>query len=121
MYPPIFQVCAASAAVTALIGTLPVRLFEFGEAPQDVATPYVLWQVINGSPEHYLADRPDLDSFTLQVDVYAASGESARTVVTALRDAIEPHAQITRWGGGSRDPETRNYRESFDVDWFVHR
>lgn len=121
MYPPIFATCAAAPAVTALLGASPTRIYPFGEAPQGVAYPYAAWQTVGGAPENYLGNRPDLDSYTLQVDVYADTGASARAVATTLRDAIEPHAYITRWGGESKDPETGRYRISFDVDWHVSR
>lgn len=121
MFPPIFQVAAADPGVTALLGTDPVRLYPFGEAPEGTPLPYVVWQLASGSPENYINQRPDMDSFTLQVDVYAATGASARAVGTALRDSIELRAHITRWGGESRDPETKSYRISFDVDWWVKR
>lgn len=121
MYPPIFATCAAAPAVTALLGTSPVRIYPFGEAPQAGPYPYAAWQTVGGAPENYLGDRPDLDSYTLQVDVYADTAASARAVAEALRDAIEPHAYITRWGGESKDPSTGRYRISFDVDWLTHR
>lgn len=121
MIAPIFKVCAASQAVTALIGESPVRLYPFGLQDDNVVYPYVVWQNISGSPENYLDKRPDADSYTLQVDVYADTVVSATSVATALRDAIEPHAYITRLGGQSRDPETKRYRYSFDVDWIVLR
>lgn len=121
MFPPIFQVAAADPGVTALLGNAPVRLFPFGEAPEGVTLPYAVWQLAAGSPENYLAGRPDMDGFTLQIDVYAATGSSARDVGAALRDAIELNAYIVRWGGESRDNETNRYRLSFDVDWLVHR
>lgn len=121
MIAPIFKVCAASPAVTALIGSNPVRLYPFGLQDDVVAYPYVVWQSIGGEPENYLDRRPDADSYTLQVDVYADTVTSATAVATALRDAIEPHAYINRWGGQSRDPETKRYRYSFDVDWIVLR
>lgn len=121
MIAPIFKVCAASQAVTALIGSSPVRLYPFGLQDDNVVYPYVVWQNISGSPENYLDKRPDADNYTLQVDVYADTVASAASVATALRDAIEPHAYITRWGGQSRDPETKRYRYSFDVDWIVLR
>ncbi|MNH41843.1 hypothetical protein D3C79_1034160 [compost metagenome] len=57
----------------------------------------------------------------MQVDVYATTGDSARAVRDAIRDAVELDAYITRWGDEGRDPETKNYRASFDVDWMVHR
>ncbi|MFT7337630.1 MAG: hypothetical protein ACI92B_000952 [Marinobacter maritimus] len=121
MFPPIFQVCSAAPAVTALLGTNPTRLWPFGEAPQDVALPYAVWQTINGLPENYLGERPDLDSWSIQIDVYADTATSARNAAKALRDSIEPAAYITRWGGESRDPTTKHYRYSFDVDWLVPR
>lgn len=122
MTPPIVQACLQSPAVTALLGTgTGMRLYSFGEAEQGVARPYAVWQIVNGIPENYLAGRPDLDGFTLQVDVYAATGDSARKVRDAIRDAIELEAYVTRWGAERRDPETKNYRASFDVDWMVSR
>lgn len=121
MFPPIFQVSAADPAVTNLLGAAPVRLWPFGEAPEGAALPYAVWQLVSGSPENYLAGRPDMDGFTLQIDVYAATGASARSVGEALRDAIELRANITRWGGESKDKETGRYRLSFDVDWLTPR
>lgn len=121
MIAPIFSVCSANAAVTALLGTNPVRLFPFGEAPQNVAKPYAVWQVINGSPENYLNQHPDLEGYRLQVDVYAATGTSANAVKSALEAAIENFAHVVSYNGDGRDPATQNYRSSFDVLWLVNR
>lgn len=121
MTPPLFSVCAASSAVTALLGSSPVRLWPFGEAVQGAAKPYAVWQVIGGAPENYINQVPDADRFLVQVDVYAETGASARSVAEALRNAIEPHAHITAWRGESREQDTRLYRFSFDVSWIVQR
>lgn len=121
MTPPIFKVCAASAGVTALLGSGPVRLYMFGEAPQGVALPYAVWQLVGGEPENYLGQRPDMDAYTVQVDVYAGTGSSAREVAEALRDALEGHCHITRWGAEQRSPDTQHYRKSFDLDYWVSR
>ncbi|MBF8706123.1 DUF3168 domain-containing protein [Pseudomonas putida] len=122
MTPPIYQLCSQAAAVTALLGTgADLRLYSFGEAPEGVTKPYAVWQLVNGEPENYLAGRPDADGVTLQIDVYGTTGTSVRQVRDAMRDAIELQAYITRWGGEGRDPTTKNYRTSFDVDWIVHR
>lgn len=121
MTPPIFQVCAADPAVTALLGTDPVRLFPFGNAPQGVQLPYCVWQTITGVPENYMDCPPDMDRHALQVDVYAATGAQARQVVQALRAAIEPHAHIVSLNGESTEPSTGHRRSGFDVDWFVTR
>jgi hypothetical protein len=121
MYPPIFATISTSSAVKSLIGSSPVRFYPFGEAPQGLTLPYAVWQTIGGFPENYLGDLPDVDSYAIQVDVYALTADAARAVAAALRNAIEPHAHIVRWGGESRDPDTKNYRYSFDVDWYVQR
>ena len=121
MFPPIFSVCSADPAVTALLGTSPTRLYLFGEAGQGTALPYATWQGIGGSPENYINNLPDIDSYALQVDVWASTASSARAVAQALRNAIEPNAHITSWRGESRDTETKLYRYSFDLTWWVNR
>ena len=121
MIAPIFPVCAANAAVTALIGTSPVRLYPFGEHDDSVVYPYVVWQNIDGSPPIYLDTVPDFDEYKLQVDIYGNTASEAAAVALALRNVIQTHAYITRWGSQGRDPETKSYRYSFDVDWIVKR
>ena len=121
MIPPVFPTCRASGAVTALLGTSPMRLYEFGLAPQGVTYPYAVWQIVAGAPENYIGDVPDIDSVTVQVDAYAKTAGTARAVAIALRDAIEPVAHVVAWRGESRDPETHNFRVSFDVDWYIER
>lgn len=121
MYPPIFTICAADSGVQSVLGASPTRLYPFGEAPEGVALPYAVWQTIGGYPENYIGDNPDLDTFSVQVDVYAETCTSARSGAEALRNALQGHAHITAWRGESRDAETRNYRYSFDVDFLIER
>lgn len=121
MIAPIFAVCSASPAVNNLIGGDILRLYPFGVQDDNVTYPYAVWQNISGEPENYLAQRPDADFYTLQVDAYADSPDEVIAVAAALRDAIEPHAFITRWGNQEIDSETKRYRYSFDVDWIVRR
>lgn len=118
---PIFAVTSSDAGARALLGVTPHRLYPFGEAPEGVAKPYAVWQLISGSPENYLAGRPDIDGFTLQVDVYASTATSARVVTDAIVHAIELKANIVSWGGEKKDTATNLYRSSFDVDWLVPR
>lgn len=125
MYPPIFLVCSAVPAVTAVLGVAPVRLWPFDSAPAQgddfYALPYAVWQTVGGSPENYIDTTPDIDSHTLQVDVYDLDASSARAAAEALRNAIEPHAHIVSWRGESFERDTQLYRYSFDVDWWVPR
>jgi hypothetical protein len=119
MVAPIFKVCSADPAVTALIGTGPTRLYPHGEAPQGVAKPYVVWQVISGAPLNYLNGIPDTDDYNLQVDVYAETASSADAVFYAIRGAIARQAYVTGFNLDTIDPATKNYRKGFDVAWLV--
>ncbi len=120
-YPPIFQVASADAAVTALLGASPTRLYLFGLAPDNPVGTYCVWQVINGSPESYLAGRPDAEAYGLQIDVYAPTASAARAAGHAIEYAVELSAIVTSYNGESRDTETGLYRYSFSVDWIVRR
>lgn len=124
MNAPIYAVSKLSQEVLALLGDPEPRLYPWGwndDGKFPVVYPYAVFQVVNGSPENYLAGRPDVDGVTLQVDVYAKTAASARAVRTAIRDAIELECYITSWRGESRDPETKSYRVGFDCDWIVQR
>jgi hypothetical protein len=66
-------------------------------------------------------ERPNADAFTVQVDIYSGSADSARTVAAAVRDAIEGVSYITNWLGESVDPDTGNFRFSMQTDWLVNR
>lgn len=120
LFPPLYNTLN-TPAVRALLGD-PLRVFSFGDAGDGpVALPYVLWQTVGGEPENYLGDRPKVDRFSIQLDVYAESGKQARQVAEALLSELEPVAYVLGWNGESRDPATKSYRFSFDVDWINHR
>lgn len=123
MYPPIFPPVKASSACRALLqgGTGEMRFYQSGLAPQNVQKPYAVWSRVFGQPYNHMNEVPNTDTFTLQIDIYADSAESARNVAVAIRDAIEPVAYITNWLGESRDPDTKNYAFKFQVDWIVER
>jgi hypothetical protein len=121
MIPPIFDLCLASPAVIALLGSNPLRLFSFGLAEDGVAKPYATWQTISGSPENYLGDLPDADSWVVQVDIWALNANQTLDIARAMRDALEPDAYITGWGNQSFEPETMLYRYNFTVDFIVNR
>ena len=120
MVPPLYPILSVNAAVVALLGA-PIRCYPFGSAPQGVQDPYVVWQVIGGSPENYLQDRPDADSYDVQLDVYGRDESDVLAVARTIRDAVETRAHISRWGGHSQDPSTKRWRINFDVAFVVER
>ena len=121
MYPPIFTVCYGDSGVQGYLGSDPMRLYPFGEAEENEIKPYAVWQNVGGLPENYISQAPDIDSYSLQVDVYASSATEARDAAQAIRDAIEPHCHVTSWIGDGRENNTFDYRFTFLVDWFVNR
>lgn len=120
MFPPFFDTVKGSTAVKAAFGNSP-RIFPHGMADQNTVAPYCTFQIITGSPENFLHDRPDVDAFTLQVDVYAKTAQAASDGAKAIRDAVEGVAYITAWRGQFKDPDTTLFRYSFDVDWLTPR
>ncbi len=122
MYPPIFAKVAADPGVTALLGTSPVRFYPFGQALHGVAKPYAVWQLaVGGVPYNTLSCRPGGARFRIQIDVYATSATSARQVADAIEYSIELDAHVVSYNGESIDPDTKNYRSSFDVSWIEPR
>lgn len=121
MFAPLYEACAASAAVKNLLGDNPVRLYPFGNAPQDVARPYAVYQRIGGNPENNLSDVPESDAVSYQIDVYDDEEPGVNPVVLALRNALEPVAYVVRWGFEGLETDTKLYRSSFDVDFIVDR
>ena len=119
MYPPVFQTVATDPAVQAVLGIAPVRVFPFGQAPDEVAMPYCVWQTVSGVPANYLGNTPDMDEWLVQFDVYAETASSARGAAEALRDAIEEVVYITAWRGESKEGGV--YRYSFDANFISQR
>lgn len=123
MKPSIFPKLSTNAAVRAALGTNPVRVFPFGQAPENVQDPYCVWQ-FTGSPENYINNqRPHVDSYAVQFDVYGLTAASVETAGDAIQAAIEAHnhATITSFGTTSRDAETGRYRYTLAADWWQIR
>ena len=118
---PFYTVCKADPAVLTLLGSPEPRIFPFGEAPQDVARPYVVYQWINGDPKNILSGRPKMDQPSLQIDVYGLSSQSSSETAKAIRYAVELDCYLTSYRGTTREEETKLYRTSFDIDWMVNR
>lgn len=121
MTPDLFVLVSGSTAVKAIFGSSPVRVFPFGSAPQGVKKPYAVWQIISGIPENYISNAPDVDSFVVQLDVYATTVTAAREAAEVLRDALQSHAHVISWRGESKEAETNNFRYSFDINFLVQR
>lgn len=125
MLPAVFPIIKEASAVTALIGTNPVRCYRHGFAPQGVAAPYLTWYVVSGTPENDLSDLPRVDSYSVQIDCWSNNtGTGAAQVeqlAEAVRDAIEPHAYMTALAVNGIDFETQRFRIGMTFNFWTHR
>lgn len=118
---PIFELLDASADAHVQFGT-PLRVYSFGEVQgQPVQTPYLVWQNVAGVPNNTLADAPDTEERTTQVDVYAEQQRSVRDAATLARDILESGGYMIDGPRESKEPDTNLFRVSFDVAWILHR
>lgn len=121
MMPPVYELVKNDATVQSLLGGVEPRVYLFGLAPQDVQDPYVVWQNVSGISYPTLSCPPGADMFNIQFDVYGTSSKQVSEVGAAIRNAMERQAVISGYRGTTRDPETRRYRLSFDMEWVVLR
>ena len=125
MYPSIFEYAVASPAVTGLLGLNPTRFWGFGIAPAPkepfYGLPYAVHQLVYGTPENTLPCTPTTDNIGIQVDAYGKSATEAQAVLTALRDAFEPHGYVVSYNGENKEQDTGLYRASFTAEFWEDR
>lgn len=116
MLPAIFPLLSGDAAVTALVGTNPVRVYRHGAAPQNVTAAYVTWSAPGGFAENGL-DGAKADVFRVQVDCWSPTDAGVESLASAVRAAIEPAAHLVAYVANEQDTETQRYRISMQFDW----
>jgi len=125
MLPNLFPLLAAAPAVTAIIGSNPVRFYRHGAAPQNVIAPYVTHRSVSMPPINDMSGPPRADEARVQLSCWSdntGTGSSGvETLASAVRDAIEPRWYVQDVRDMGRDPETMRYRIDVDVQVFVHR
>lgn len=109
--PPIYALLQADATVTGLVGD---RVYPSGDAPETVASPYVVWSVVASVPEPLLDGAPPTDQYRVQVDCWATARAAAHATATAVRDALEQAGYLLGVNLDERDPDTKEYRLSMD-------
>ena len=124
MLPNLFPLLNASAAVTAIIGSTPMRFYRHGSAPQDVIAPYVTHWTVSMQPQNNLSNAPYADDSRVQISCWSnntgTGSLGVETLAAAVRAAIEPTWHILSIRDVGRDPETQRYRIDLDVQVWVH-
>lgn len=121
---PFFEIVSASAAVKAIFGSDPVRIFPFDYAQtkgDKLTKPYATFRLTGGEPDNNLSDRPKSDTIDLQIDVYGRQVDDTRNAANAIEYAIELDCHIMRIMNEQIDGQTKLYRTTFLTQWFVSR
>lgn len=126
---PVFELLAAAPAVTAIIGTNPMRCYAplipqtANGVPNNALLPAVTWQLIIGTPENYINAPATTSRQRIQVDAWALSLQQAEVLLSAARDALEADGRgvcVTE-NGFDYEPDTKRYRSSADFEFWVDR
>lgn len=122
MYPPIFQLVAADATATGLLGSDPVRFWPFGSAPVGETRPYATHQLVAGAPVNTITTPPRADRASVQVDAYGRNATEAWNVAKAIAAAVEAsRAYVMSWDLALTDEATGLFRVAFTCDFYVPR
>lgn len=125
MLPSLYALLRADSAVTAILGSAPMRVYRHGAAPQGVTDPYVTQLVITAIPTLQLDDTPPADVCRIQVSCWSKNDGSGptgiNTLASAVRNAIEARWHITDIRDMGQDPDTMRHRVDLDVTVFDHR
>jgi len=102
--------------------------FYLNEAPQNVAYPYVVYQIISEFPDEYFADTADLEEISITMDIFSekASGVECNNLYENLKTAFDnceltvsgyTHVSMTRVGAALiRDPSNNLWQYSVDYE-----
>lgn len=117
MMPPVYATLMADPTVAAMTG---------GRIRQDVGNPdegapYIVWRLLSATPELTTKRRAPADRCSISVDAFARDEAEREALTAAARNALEPHGHILTIQSLGQDAETRLWRMTFDMDWFIAR
>lgn len=117
MLPPVYATLMADATVASMTG---------GRIRQDVGNPdegapYIVWRLLSAVPEPTTHRRAPADRCSISVDVFASDEAERETLTRAARLALEPHGPILNIQSLGKEQDTRLWRMTFDMDWYINR
>lgn len=117
----IFTILNASTPVKAILGSNPLRVFPWGEAPERVTKPYATYGVYNGNPQNTMDTPAEIDIDGTQIDIWAETASSCLNAANAIRAALETYAHCVSTQNDNKDPETKLYHSRLEFDFFTER
>ncbi len=117
MFPKVYRTLSTSA-VTEIVAD---RIGAHGQVAQDEMRPYIVWQIVTGSPYDNLSTAPGGDFTTVQIDCYHSTEAGAVRLAKAARAALDAELIVNRVVVNNRDPETKLYRVGLEADFIDQR
>ena len=117
MLPPVYATLIADPTVSSMTAG---RIWQDVGNP-DEGAPYIVWRLLTATPELTTHRRAPADRCSISVDVFARDEAEREALTAAARNALEPHGHILTIQSLGQDAETRLWRMTFDMDWFIAR
>ena len=118
MFPPVFTTLN-QPELQAFVGADPVRMYDFGTAPQSVERPYIIFTSISNAPHEQISGAPCSDVDVVQIDMYADSREQVRAMARVVRQILDNAGWSNRLNLQMYEPDTGLFRISMDCDFIT--
>ncbi|RPD90515.1 DUF3168 domain-containing protein [Neisseria weixii] len=120
MLPPIFKTLN-TPDIRQMVGENPVRIYDFGHAPDGTLPPYIVFTQISGAPYEQISGVPSADKDLVQIDCYTADRVGCRRLAQLVQTALDNVGQSNRMIIQDYESETALYRIGLEVDWISAR
>ncbi len=118
MNPDIFTILKATPAVTALLGSNPIRFYPWASAPEKPVTPYATYGVFNGNPENYTDQAPDITRMGTQIDIWTSTAAQAQQIFNAINAALNGVGHLISYQSTNSDDTTGLYNARMEFDFW---
>lgn len=116
LFPPVYKALTTDAAVRAIVGARVYR-----DEADPVPAPFIVWTALAAVPENSLDPGAPTDRHTIRLDVYATTEAGVDALAAAVRNCVQAFGSVQTMQSLGREPDTRYWRITLDVDWFHAR
>lgn len=118
MFPNVYALLHADAAVTAIVGQ---KIGRHGSMPQDTDAPYITWFVVADAPHNTLSEAPQSDFNSVQIDCWSDDDAEVAKLARAVRAALDAAGHHNRVVVDLRENDTKLYRVGIEADLITQR
>lgn len=117
MIPGIYNWLTNDAGVAALVGTSVYP----NVIPEGKDGPAIVYQLIDGHPENYLSENPNIDRGVFQITSWSKEPTKARDAFKAAIVALQTFGNIIGGQSSDYDPDTKMHGFRFEFSVWDYR